>query len=129
LKKSFKVKVYTEILTLVKNGVLGARDLMRKWVDQIGPISGVHERKQFDQLIGQLVDEIEKCDENENCLKLIYSLVNGMGSYLDQKPIVKVTGAIIKNLTGKEKNNFKAVDKYIENCIAHFCIAKLRSFL
>ena len=77
-----------------------ARELIAAWVDQVGPLSGIHERKQFDQLLDKVIQDLPNSSQTSS-LTLIFSLINGMGSYLNAKSLVNVTSVLIKTLTGK----------------------------
>ena len=78
-----------------------SRSLLAEWVDQMGPFSGLTERKEFDNFMTILVKDIA----NENSRVCLESLLNGIGSYIKCETLVMVSATLIKTLTGKFPEN------------------------
>ena len=77
-----------------------ARELTANWAVQTGALSGLQDRKHFDELFFAVVAETEKCPTRAT-LSFVHDLVNALGPYLNAKGTVRLVSVIIKTMIGK----------------------------
>jgi len=77
-----------------------ARELTANWALQTGCLSGLQDRKHFDELFFAIVAETEKCPTRAT-LRFAHDLVNALGPYLNAKATVRLISAIIKTMIAR----------------------------
>ena len=80
-----------------------ARELTANWAVQTGALSGLQDRKHFDELFFAVVAETEKCPTRAT-LSFVHDLVNALGPYLNAKATVRLVSVVIKTMIGELQN-------------------------